>query len=91
MCDLAGTNSAAEVVFGVRCVPGPAQIWQWEHRAGSGVMLAPACSTGGHWGVVGHCGRAGYLTPAAEGITGVNFKLSRMWRCLFINHRVPEV
>lgn len=39
-------------VLGVRRVPEPAQMWQWEHWAGSGVMLAPACSTGGLLGIV---------------------------------------
>lgn len=58
MCELTGTNSAAEVVLefnavlGVRCVPEPAQIWQWEPRAGSGMTLAPACSNGGLLGIV---------------------------------------
>lgn len=69
-------------------MPEPARSQQWEHWAGNGVMLAPACSTGRF---VGHHGHAGYLTPAVEDISGVNFKPSRMWRCLFINQRIVKV
>lgn len=79
MCDLAGTNSAAEVVFrvlfwGQVCARASsdlavaAQGWEW---GDFGLCLQ-------HWGVVGHCGHAGYLTPAVEGSSGVKFKPSRM-------------